>query len=118
MWLKNVVKTRCKKQLTLNLFEQFVHFKPHATSFLGLILSLTSISKSKKTLEMSLDLTLSFKTSIDTRVKVLASNVDYLENWCRNFIQKKYGRKKDVCYASTFRSLDCHFYFCTDFLHH
>ena len=43
---------------------------------------------------MILNLTLSVKTSIDTSVRSLASNVDYLENWCRNFIQKKYGRKR------------------------
>ena len=59
-----------------------------------LFLSLALMSKSKKTLAMSLDLAPSFKTSVDARVEGLVSNVDYLENWRRNFIQKKYGRKK------------------------
>ena len=43
---------------------------------------------------MNSDLTPFFKTSVDTRVDVLVLNVDYLENWCHNFIQKKYGRKR------------------------
>ena len=57
------------------------------------------MSKSKKTLETSFDLTPWFKTSIDAKVAGLVSNVDYLENWRRNFIQKKYGRKR--CLART-----------------
>ena len=68
------------------------------------LLSLMLMSKSKKALEMSLDLTPLDLTprpplTVDTRVKGLASNVDYLENRCRNFIQKK------------FCSLDCNFSF-------
>ena len=43
---------------------------------------------------MSLDLTPSFKTSVDARVEGLVSNVGYLENRCRNFIRKKYDRKR------------------------
>ena len=69
------------------------------------------MSKSKKTMEMSFDLTPLDLTprpplTVDISVEDLASNVDYLENRCRNFIQNK------------FRSLDCNFSFCTDFLHH
>ena len=41
-----------------------------------------------------MDLTPSFKNSADVRVEGLALNVDYLENRRRNFIQKKYGRKR------------------------
>ena len=52
------------------------------------------MSKSIKTMETSLDLTVLFKTSTDARVEGLVSNVDYLENWRPNFIQKKYGRKR------------------------
>ena len=52
------------------------------------------MSKSIKTMETSLDLTVLFKTSTDAWVEGLVSNVDYLENWRRNFIQKKYGRKR------------------------
>ena len=93
------VKTRHKNNTefirTLALSQlSFVQFRIYATSFTGLLLSLTLIPKSKKTLETSLDLTPSFKTSVDARVKGLDSNVDYLENWCRNLIQKKYGRKR------------------------
>ena len=36
----------------------------------------------------------SFKTSVDVKFEGLVSNVDYLENRRRNFIQKKYGRKR------------------------
>ena len=45
---------------------------------------------------MSLDLKPSFKTCVDARVEGLASNVDYLENRRRNFIQKKHGRKRHL----------------------
>ena len=79
--------------LALSQFS-FVQFRPYANSFLGLLLSLTLMSKSKKIQEMSLDLMPSFKTSFDARVKGLVSNVDYLENRHHNFIQKKYGRKR------------------------
>ena len=43
---------------------------------------------------MSLEVMSSFKTSVDAMVKVLIWNVDSLENWHHNFIQKKYGRKR------------------------
>ena len=46
------------------------------------------------TLETNLDLTSSFKTSVDAKFKGLVFNVDYLENQRRNFIQKNNGRKK------------------------
>ena len=52
------------------------------------------MAKNIKTMETSLDLTVLFKTSIDAWVEGLVSNVDYLENWRRNFIQKKYGKKR------------------------
>ena len=45
-------------------------------------------------METSLSLTPLLKTSVDARVEGLVSNVDYMENRCRNFIQKKYGRKR------------------------
>ena len=69
----------------------FVQFKPYVTSFPGL-LSLKLMSKSKKTMESGLDVTPSFKTSVDTMVESLVSNVDYSEN----FIQKKCGRKRGL----------------------
>ena len=71
----------------------FVQFRPYATLFLRFLLFLTLFSKSKKTLETSSDLTPSFTTSVDARVDVLVSNMVYLENRHRNFIQIKYDRK-------------------------
>ena len=84
------IRTRALSQFS------FLQLRPYATSFLGLLLSLTLMSKGKKILETSLNLLLSFKTSVDARVKGLVSNVDYLENRRRNFSQKKYGRKRHL----------------------
>ena len=61
-----------------------------------------------------MDLTGLFKTSIDASVEGLVLNVDYFENRRRNFIQKKYGRKRCLP-ARTFRSLDCNFFFVRTF---
>ena len=80
------IRARALSQLS------FVQVRPYATSFLGLLLSLKLMPKSKNTMESSLDLTPSFKTSVDTRVEGLVSNVDYSEN----FIQKKCGRKRGL----------------------
>ena len=52
------------------------------------------LSKSENILEKSLDFTPSFMSSVDARVDGLVSNVDYLKNWCCDFIQKKYARKR------------------------
>ena len=61
---------------------------------------------------MSLDLAPSFKTFIDARVQGLVSNVDYLENWHHNFIQKKYDRK--ICLLCTHISFSgLYFFFLT-----
>ena len=81
------IGTRALSQVSL------VQFRPYATLFQALLLSLTLMPKSKKAMETSLDLLPSFKTSVGTRVKCLVSNLDYLENWSPNFIQKKYSRK-------------------------
>ena len=78
------IRTRTLYQLS------FVQFRPYSTLFPGLILSFMLMPKSKSNLESSLDLTLSFMTSVDAKVEGLISNVNYLEN----FIQKKYGRKR------------------------
>ena len=72
----------------------FLQFRSYATSFLGLLLSLMLMPKSTKTLQASLDLIPLLKTSVGARIEDLFSNVDYLENWCHNFIQMKYVRKK------------------------
>ena len=80
-------------------------FRPVQTScnLVQGLLSLTFMSKSKKTLETSLDLMPQFKSSIDTRVEDLALNEDYLKKQRHNFIQKKYGRKR--CLLHTHISL-------------
>ena len=71
----------------------FVQFRPYATLFLELLLSLILILKSKKILETSLDLTPYFNTSVDARVEGVALNVDSSENRHHNFIQKKYNKE-------------------------
>ena len=82
------IRTRVLSQLS------FLQFRPYAISFTQPLLSLTLMSKNKKTLERSLELTASFKTPVDARVQGLVSNVDYLKIRSRNFIQKKYFRKR------------------------
>ena len=106
------IRTRALSQLS------FVEFRLYASFFLLGLFSLTVMLKSKKILETSLDLTHSFDTSVrpDAWVEGLISNVDCLENRRRTFIQKKYDRKNRLP-AHTFRSLDCDFSFCMDFLH-
>ena len=106
------IRTRALSQLS------FVEFRLYSSFFLLGLFSLTVMLKSKKILETSLDLTHSFDTSVrpDAWVEGLISNVDCLENRRRTFIQKKYDRKRRLP-AHTFRSLDCDFSFCMDFLH-
>ena len=57
------------------------------------------MSKNNKILEMSLDLTPSLKSSVDAMVKGLVLNVNYLDNWYHNFIQKKYGRNTSAAHT-------------------
>ena len=61
---------------------------------MGFHLSFKSMSKSKKTLETSLDLAPSMKTSVDAMFEGLVSNMNCLDNRHRNFNQKKYGRNR------------------------
>ena len=89
----------------------------HALSqltFIRLLLFLTLMPKSKKTLETSLNLTPLFKTSLDARVEGLVLNVDYVENRHLNSI-KRNMEKNDTWCTHTFRFLDYSFSFCTDF---
>ena len=92
-------------------------FRPYATSFPGLSLSLMLMSKSKKTLETSLDLTPLFKTSIDRRVKQ-ASCFEWglFINFDALILFKRSMAEKVICCAQTCSFLDCNFSFCTDFL--
>ena len=50
--------------------------------------------KSRKTLETSLDFTSSLKTSVDSRIKGLASNGDYLYISASQFSSKEIREKK------------------------
>ena len=86
--LKQVVKTIKAELIRTCALSQlsFVQLRPYTISFPGLLLSLTLMPKSKKILDMSLDLMTSFKTSIDATVEGLVWNVDYLENQNHNFI--------------------------------
>ena len=108
--LKQGIKTINAELIqTHALFQlSFVQFRPYANSIPGLRLSVMLMPKSKKTLETSLDLTPTFKTSFDVRVEGLVSNVDYLENRHCNFIQKKFGRNRRLPRTQ---------FFYTDFLH-
>ena len=96
------------KQLTLNLFEHmhlfqlsFIQFRPYATSFPGLLLSLTLMPKSKKTLEKSLDLTPSFKTSFHARVEGSCFECG-LFGTCAVILFNRNMAETDVCCAHTF----------------
>ena len=84
-------------------------------TFIRLLLFLTLMPKSKKTLETSLNLLPLFKTSLDARVEGLVLNVDYVENRHLNSI-KRNMEKNDTWCTHTFRFLDYNFSFCTDFL--
>ena len=97
----------------------FVQFRPYATLFVGLVLPLMLMSKSKETLETRLDLMPMFKTSIDCWCKGWGS---YFE--CGLFgifgtviLFKAIMAEKDVCCMQTLLSPDCNFSFCTYFLH-
>ena len=79
------IQTRALSQLS------FVPFRPYTTSFLELVLSLTPVSKSKRTPETSLDLTSSFKASVDASVEGLVLHRDH---WRCSFVQKKKVRKR------------------------
>ena len=108
--LKQGVKTISAEFIRKGALSQlsFIQFRPYATSFWGLLLSLTLMPKSKKTMETSLDLTLSFKTSIDARIEGLVSNVDYLE-FGTVILFKRNMAEKDICCTDVSFS-DCIFF--------
>ena len=108
------IRTRALSQLS------FVQFRPYATSFPRLLLSLTLMSKSKKTLETNLDLMPSFKTFVETMVEGM---------WIfwkigAVILFKTNLAKKDFCRSHTdphacfvIWIMGRNFSFCTDFLH-
>ena len=77
--VKQGVKTMNAEFIRTSALSQlsFVQFRPYATSLPRLLLSLTLMPQSRKTLKTSLDLMPSFKTSLDARVEGLVSNVNY-----------------------------------------
>ena len=104
------IRTRALSQLS------FVQFRPYATSFPGLLLTLTLMWKSKKTLEKSLDLCLYSRPPLRQVSRAL------FQMWIiwkigAIILFKTNMAEKDVCRSHTFPSLDCNFSFCTDFLH-
>ena len=68
--LKQGIKTINAEFIQTHALSQLssIQSSPYESSFLDFLLSLMLMPKSKKTLEMSFNLTPSFKTSIDTRV--------------------------------------------------
>ena len=80
-------------------------------------ISVPLMPKSKKTMETSLDVTPSFKTSIDARVECLVLNVDYLENRHWNCIQKKCGRKRHLLHKGFVLWIVIFLFVYTDSLH-
>ena len=77
--VKQGVKTMNAEFIRTSALSQlsFVQLRPYATSLPRLLLSLTLMPQSRKTLKTSLDLMPSFKTSLDARVEGLVSNVNY-----------------------------------------
>ena len=73
------VKTINAEFIRTCALSQLSFFQLRLFTTLQLLLSLTLMPKIKKTLETSLYLTSSFKTSVKASVEVLVSNVDYLE---------------------------------------
>ena len=71
--LKQGVKTINAEFIRTGALSQlsFIQFRPYATLFLGLLLTLVLMSKSKMTLETSLNLMPSFKTSVSARIEGL-----------------------------------------------
>ena len=115
--LKQGVKTINAEFIRTHALSQlsFVQFRPYATLFPEPLLILMLKWKSRKTLGTSLDLTLSFKTSVAVRVEVLFQ-IWIIWKIGVIILFKTNMAEKDVCRANTFHSLDCN-YFCTDVLH-
>ena len=68
------------------------------------------MSKSIKTLETSVDLTPSFKTSVGARVERSYFERGLFINFGTAILFKRNNAEKDVCRAHTFSSLDCNFF--------
>ena len=105
------IRTRALSQLS------FVQFRTYATSFQGLLLSLTVMSKNKKTLETSLDLYAFVQVLLWRKGPTSCFECRLFGKSAASFYSKKNMAEKDVCRAHTFRYLDCNFSFCMDCLH-
>ena len=82
------IRTRALSQLS------FVQFRPYASLFPGLLLSLTLMPKSKKTLETNGSYVFVPILPLPQGLRVLFRMWIYLDNQRCNFIQKKYGRAR------------------------
>ena len=104
--LKQGVKTINAEFIRTSALSQisFVQFRPYATSFPGLFLSLTLMSKSIKTLETSLDVTPSFKTSVMQESRVFF-RIWIIWKISAGILFKRNMAEKGVCHARTFRFL-------------
>ena len=93
----------------------FVQFRHYTTSFQGLLLSLTLMPKSKKTLGTRI---LRFRSRPPLRqgLRVLR-RMWIIWKIGAVILSKRNMTEKDVCRAHMFRSLDCNFSFCKGFLH-
>ena len=80
------IRTRALSQL-------FVQFRPYASLFPGLLLSLTLMPKSKKTLATNGSYVFVPILPLAQGLRVLFRMWIYLDNQRCNFIQKKYGKK-------------------------
>ena len=102
----------------------FIQFRPYAILFVRLLLSLTLISKGKKTLKTSLDLTPLFKTSVDCWRKRRESCFEcgLFGKFVPLFHSKQIWQKKTSAVHTRFILWIVSFSdfissFCTDFLH-
>ena len=103
---------------TRGLFQlSFVQFRPYAKLFVGLLLSLTLMSKSKKTLVMSLDLMPLFKASIDCWLKGSRVLFRMLIIWKISAVIsfKTNIAEKDIWCAQNVLFFGLQFSFCMDF---
>ena len=103
------IRTRASSQLS------FVQFKPYATSFPGLLLSLTLMPKSKRPWRRVRTLRLRSRPKLTQALRVL-SRIWIIWKIDTVIWFKRDMAEQDVCRAHRFRSLDCNFSFCTDFL--
>ena len=115
---KQGIKTINTEYIQTILLSQlsFAQFRPYATSFQGLLLSLTLMPKLKRPWRWVWTLYFCSRPPLTHGLMIL------LRMWiiCKIstvILLKRNMTKKDVCWTQMFHSLSCNFSFCTDFLH-